>query len=80
MPKYNYRCLDCGKEFDLYHSMFEIIERCVLCEAEKVERIPSLSFSVSKRNGAGKLVKEFIKDAEQSVKEEKKKLKEEYND
>jgi putative FmdB family regulatory protein len=80
MPKYNYRCLGCGKEFDLHHSMFEIIERCILCEAEKVEKIPSLSFFVSKAKGTGKVVKEFIKDAEQSIKEEKKKLKEEYND
>ena len=80
MPKYSYRCLACDREFDLYHSMFEAIERCILCEAEKVEKIPSLSFSVSQANNAGELVKEFIKDAKESVKEEKKKLKEEYND
>tara|TARA_R110001583_G_scaffold2257_13_gene16705 strand:+ start:3148 stop:3390 length:243 start_codon:yes stop_codon:yes gene_type:complete len=80
MPKYNYKCSGCDREFDLYHSMFENVEECILCGAEKVVKIPSLSFSVSKTNGAGKLVKEFIEDAKQSVKEEKKKLKEEYND
>ena len=80
MPKYNYRCLECGREFDLYHSMFESIDRCIICEAEMVERIPSLSFSVSKTNKAGKLVNEFINDAKQEMEIEKQKLKEEHSE
>jgi len=78
MPKYNYRCLDCDREFELYHSMFENIEKCILCEAGEVKKIPSLSFSVSTVNKSGNLVKEFIQDAKQDVEIEKQKLKEEY--
>ncbi len=78
MPKYNYRCLGCDREFELYHSMFENIERCILCEVGEVKKIPSLSFSVSTVNKSGNLVKEFIQDAKQDVEIEKQKLKEEY--
>ena len=63
----------------MYHSMFETIDRCIMCEAFGVTRIPS-SFSVARPVNAGSLVKEFIEDAKKDVQAEKQKLKEEYND
>jgi len=80
MPKYNYRCSGCGGEFEIRHSMAEVLGACILCEDGMVKRIPSLSFSVSKPTGAGSLVNEFIKDAKRDVQAEKQRLKEEYND
>ena len=79
MPKYSYRCSHCCKEFEIYHSMFEEITKCD-CGSDNIERIPSLSFSVSNHDKAGKLVKEFIENTKQDIKAEKQKLKEEYND
>lgn len=79
MPKYSYSCSACGKEFEIYHSMFETIDRCIMCEAHDIARKPSL-FTVSKPTNAGSVVKEFIEDAKRDVLAEKQKLKEEYND
>ena len=59
--------------------MLENIEQCTLCAGGKVQRVPSLSFSVVKQNSAGKLVKEFIEEATSQVEREKVKLKEEYH-
>ena len=80
MPKYNYRCSGCGGEFEIYHSMAEVIGTCILCDDGIVKRIPSLSFSVSKPTGAGSLVRDFIADTKRDVEVEKLRLKEEYND
>jgi|ETNvirenome_6_85_1030632.scaffolds.fasta_scaffold00142_19 putative FmdB family regulatory protein len=80
MPKYNYKCSECGEEFQVYHSMLERTEKCGYCESTQLQRIPFLSFSVCKPNKAGKLVNEFIRDAKQDVEAEKQKLKEEHND
>ncbi len=79
MPKYSYRCSGCDKEFELYHSMFESIERCILCEAEEVKRVPYLNFSVANSKKSGDIVKEFINDVKVDVEKEKKKLREEYD-
>ena len=80
MPKYNYRCSGCGEGFELYHSMFEIIDRCILCESLDVERKPWLSFTTVKKNSSGRLVKEFIENAKKEIDLEKKKLKEGLDD
>jgi hypothetical protein len=59
--------------------MTEVIDECILCEAKKVQRIPSLSFTTVEKNGSGNLVKEYIEETRASVLREKKKLKEDYN-
>ena len=79
MPKYNYRCSECGGEFEARHSMTEVVDACVLCGGGPVSRVPSLSFSVSKSTNAGSLVKEYIKDVKRDIRDEKRKLKEDYN-
>ena len=79
MPKYSYSCSACGKEFEIYHSMFEAIDKCIVCEAYDVVRKPSL-FTVTKTTNAGTLVNEFIEETKRDVLAEKQELKEEYND
>mgnify|MGYP003127800627 CR=1 FL=1 len=79
MPKYIYRCSECGGEFEVRHSMTEVVGACVLCGSGPVSRVPSLSFSVSKSTNAGSLVKEYIKDVKRDIQDEKRKLKEDYN-
>tara|TARA_R100000008_G_scaffold72929_1_gene51264 strand:- start:146 stop:328 length:183 start_codon:yes stop_codon:yes gene_type:complete len=59
--------------------MFESIERCILCEAEEVKRVPYLNFSVANSKKSGDIVKEFINDVKVDVEKEKKKLREEYD-
>ena len=80
MPKYSYRCSGCGEEFDIHHSMFGGIDECILCGDTSIEKIPCLSFSVSRPNKSGQVVKQFIKDANEEVKAQKQKLKEDYNE
>ena len=80
MPKYNYSCSGCGKDFEIYHSMFETIDRCIVCEAYDITRKPSSFFASVNPNKAGALVKEHIEDAKREVKEEKERLVREYHD
>ena len=80
MPKYSYSCSGCGKDFELHHSMFETVDKCIACESFEVERKPLLSFTTTKKNNSGQLVKDFIENTKKDVEIEKEKLKGEYND
>ncbi len=75
MPHYTYRCDECGGVFAVFHSMKEKLTDCEDCElTDTLERVPS-SFSMHiKEKPAGKVVKSFIEDAREEVKEEKKKM------
>ena len=61
--------------FTAFHSMKERLSECTECDSvDTVERVP-VSFSTHvKEKTAGKIVKSFIEDARQEVKEEKKKM------
>ena len=64
--------------------MFVKLQNCDECVTDgSLFRIPSMAYStkskVSTENKTGKLVKDFILDAKQEVKEEKKKMKEEFD-
>jgi putative FmdB family regulatory protein len=74
MPKYTYKCLACSKDFEIYHSMSEVIDECIMCEAQTVQRIPSLSFTTTTKNNSGQLVKEYIEEAKASVLEQQRKM------
>jgi putative FmdB family regulatory protein len=80
MPKYSYRCSTCGKQFEIYHSMFETIDKCIVCEANSSPlcRLPA-SFTVSSNKKAGGLVDEFIRDAKEEIKTEKTQMRENYD-
>ncbi len=79
MPVYCYRCHACEAEFEVRHSMSFDDQSCTLCESKSVFRIPSLteikkSFTSTK---PGKVVREYIEDVKQEIKNEKTKLRSE---
>ena len=90
MPRYLYECKECSKHFDLRHPITEKYEVCSQvsdCEEKGgLIRIPSFSHVIKKTSAssgekAGELTKDFIEQARQEMKEEKRSLtKQEYND
>lgn len=83
MPVYTYKCHDCSKIFDVRHGMFFEHQRCVSCQSENVFRLPPAGITgiVEKKEQnstkPGQVVDQYIKDAKEEVKREKKKLKSE---
>jgi len=90
VPRYLYECKECSKHFDLRHPITEKYEVCSQisdCEEKGVLiRIPSFSHVIKKASASsgekvGELTKDFIEQARQEMKEEKRSLtKQEYND
>ena len=81
MPKYAYKCKECDHAFEAIHGMFVKLQNCDECATGgSLIRVPSMAYSTkskaSPEKKTGELVKEFIHDAKQEVKEEKKKMKE----
>jgi len=78
MPRYAYRCEICKETYEVIHGMNEDHEDCELCEAKDcLVKIPGLigSFRLIERvEKPGQIVKNFIKDAKQELKEEKRNL------
>ncbi len=79
MPTYRYKCQSCDITFEKFHSMSETVEKCVQCESS-VTRIPSLNFNLKKspshsKAQPGSLVREYIKDAKEDLKQQKKDIK-----
>ena len=79
MPRYAYKCSHSNHSYETVHSMSEKETDCPSCETKDVlTRIPGLvSKRVKKEAKVGDVVKQFIKDAKQGVKEEKEKMKKE---
>ncbi|MBI5887783.1 MAG: zinc ribbon domain-containing protein [Deltaproteobacteria bacterium] len=70
MPIYEYRCNDCGKEFEVLQKFSDKpINKCIHCSGKKVEKLISQSSFVLKGGGwyasdyAGKKTKESPKEA-----------------
>ena len=85
MPRYSYVCEKCEKQFSAFHSMNEKLETCDYFKCEengKLRKIPSLfTKKIKKEKVVGEVVKQFIEDAKQEVKEEMKMLQQkEYKD
>jgi len=81
VPKYTYKCKECDHAFEAIHGMFVKLRNCDECATDgSLFRIPSVAYSTKSKASVekktGELVKEFIHDAKQEVKEEKKKMKE----
>jgi rRNA maturation endonuclease Nob1 len=81
MPKYVYRCHQCGGEFEVIHSLGKYCELCTICNQTGVfTRIPSSVF-LNKKNDkfgekikAGSVVKETIKEIKEELFQEREKL------
>jgi len=81
MPRYDYKCLKCDKTFEAYHSMSEQLENC-LCENQgQVQKVAPFLFKTEQKSlqKPGQLVKEFIQNSKQEIKEEKQRLMQEYS-
>lgn len=84
MPKYCYKCPECEGEVEVRHGMSERLEECKLCDYQGVlTRIPQLTNIIRKQEQdqreTGSLVKEYIEENKQILKEERK-VRVEYNE
>ena len=75
MPTYKYKCQSCDITFEKFHSMSETVEKCVQCESS-VTRVPSLNYNLKKTSSRsktkpGSVVREYIKDAKEDLKQQK---------
>jgi len=75
MPKYIYKCNHCSKIYEKFHSIKIKLTDCELCNTDcALERIPSNTVTVRFKSSNGELVKEYIEETKQQVKEYKKEL------
>ena len=77
MPLYAYECETCEAAFELRHSIKEYPEECSACKAtDTLRRIPPVPIILKKKENAtakpGAVVKKFIEEAKQDLREEKK--------
>jgi putative FmdB family regulatory protein len=87
MPRYTYRCDECGEAFEVNHSMSLKLEDCNLCQSlGSLVRVPSSTFittnttSTKDNKKVGDVVKEHIEESKKELKSEQQKLKDvEYN-
>ena len=82
MPKNLYHCDNCEERFLAFHLMSENLEICEKCGSKSnLRRLPLFPVNINKNKNkeakTGELVKDFIKDAKEDLKKEKKTLKEE---
>jgi putative FmdB family regulatory protein len=74
MPRYTYRCVSCEFVFDVTHSMSIELEEyhCEQCEQDReVSKVPSAFYSFSQKGSTGKVVKSFISEAKEKLKEQR---------
>ena len=77
MPRYVYKCDNCTVSFQVVHSIKEKLTDCEECGVEEsLKRIPSMPVVLTKRENnqklkTGTLVKEYIEDAKEDLKQEK---------
>lgn len=77
MPKYCYKCSECGSEVEVRHGITERLTDCKVCDNQGVlTRIPQLTNIVRKQEQGerktGSLVKDYIQENKEILKEQKK--------
>ena len=81
MPKYLYKCSNCGIKVAFFHSMTEKKENCDSCQSgATLERVPSKFNTASKesKKEVGDVVKHSIKEIKEDLQQEKEKLSNEF--
>lgn len=80
MPQYIYKCKECQKVEEVWHSMSDSRKDCSFCKSKNsLFKIPALeekSFSLSKKQKVGSVVNRYIEETKEIVSKEKKELKE----
>jgi|10_taG_2_1085330.scaffolds.fasta_scaffold53816_2 putative FmdB family regulatory protein len=84
MPKYDYQCKKCQYIFEYRHGIKEKLEKHPDCEEEKCDlhKVPSffrLMIPIQRKSDQkpGQLVREYIEETKEEVKQEKDKMKKE---
>jgi len=76
MPRYVYSCDGCGGYFQIWHGMKEKQESCQLCFEDscltRVPQMPSIKKEKPEENKSGDMVKDYIKQNQQLLKDMKK--------
>jgi len=77
VPKYCYKCSECGSEVEVRHGITERLTDCKVCDNQGVlTRIPQLTNIVRKQEQGerktGSLVKDYIQENKEILKEQKK--------
>ena len=81
MPNYNYRCEACNEEFNIFHSINDILIKCEECNEEALVRVPqSIMNTTTKKQKTGTIVKEYISDAQVDLERQKNEMKNEIYD
>lgn len=76
MPTYTYKCKECQDAFDTFHDMSTRLTDCQKCgKMATLKRVPSSSISVSEKDNSGQLVKNYIEENREALKEEAKSIK-----
>jgi len=80
MPKYSYRCDDCGSQYEVWHGMTEEHDTCNVCGIKSVIRIPALlgDVHITNTEKVGNVVNKAIEEAHKEVREYKKKITRDY--
>ena len=77
MPRYVYRCEKCENVFQTVHSIKEKLTDCEECKTkETLKRVPSIPLVLTRKEKkqkekVGTLVKKYIEDAKEDLKQEK---------
>jgi putative FmdB family regulatory protein len=81
MPVYTYKCKSCETQFDTFHEMSTRLTDCEKCgKVDSLKKVLSSSISVKEKDNSGQLVKNYIEDNKEILKEELKNVKrQDYN-
>lgn len=75
MPKYVYKCSNCGDILEKSHSMSERLTDCELCDTlGSLKKIPTAIATQYRDNSTGKIVDDHIREAKEELAAEKEKL------
>ncbi len=78
MPRYAYRCDACNVEFFVFHSYKEKLEKCEKCQTVgglvKLLTTPQYKIKKPKQRKVGDLTEEFIQQAQEDLRQQKKDL------
>lgn len=76
MPIYTYRCISCENTFDTFHDMSTRLTDCEKCgKVASLKKVISSSINVGEKDDSGQLVKHYIEENRESLKEEKNNIK-----
>jgi len=80
MPKYIYKCKECEVYLEAIHSMTERLTYCDNCDrVDSLIKVPANIAVQYRDNQVGKVVDDYIREAKDSLQEEKQRIsKEEY--